>query len=48
MTNHEQTEFDDERTTSPMQSFDTRAVGIGALVAAAGLLVVFGIPLLLV
>ncbi|MEZ3116368.1 hypothetical protein RYH80_10650 [Halobaculum sp. MBLA0147] len=40
-------EFDDERVTSPMQAFSTSAVGTGAVVALVGLLVVFGLPLLL-
>jgi hypothetical protein len=37
-----------ERVTSPMQAFTTTEVGFGAAVAAVGLLVVFGLPLLLV
>lgn len=41
-------DFDYERVTSPMQAFDTSEVAVGALVAAVGLLVVFGLPLLLV
>lgn len=49
MTDHEQgRQFDYERTTSPMQSFGTRVVAVGALVALLGLLVVFGLPALLV
>ncbi len=41
-------EFDDERVTSPMQAFTGSEVGTGAVVALVGLLVTFGIPLLLV
>jgi hypothetical protein len=37
-----------ERVTSPMQSFTTTQVGLGTAVAVVGLLVVFGVPLLLV
>jgi hypothetical protein len=37
-----------ERVTSPMQSFTTAQVGLGAAVAVVGLLVVLGLPLLLV
>lgn len=40
-------EFDDDRVTSPMQSFGAGAVGVGTLVALVGLFVVFGVPLLL-
>ena len=40
-------EFDDERVTSPMQAFGASEVGTGAVVALVGLLVVFGVPLLL-
>lgn len=36
-----------ERVTSPMQEFDSREVGIGALILAVGLLVAFAIPLAL-
>ncbi|ERH13281.1 MAG: hypothetical protein J07HB67_02319, partial [halophilic archaeon J07HB67] len=35
-------EFDDERVTSPMQSFDASGVGVGWVVALVGLFVVFG------
>jgi len=37
-----------ERVTSPMQPFTTGQVGIGAGVAAVGLLIAFGLPLVLV
>jgi hypothetical protein len=37
-----------ERVTSPMQSFTTGQVGLGTAVAVVGLLVVFGVPLLMV
>jgi hypothetical protein len=37
---------DDERVTSPMQEFTTSQVGVGLVVLAVGLAVVFGIPLL--
>ena len=37
----------DHRQTAPQGSYTNRMVGIGALVAFVGLLVVFGIPLLL-
>ena len=40
-------EFDDERVTSPMQSFGGREVATGAVVALVGLFVVFGVPLVL-
>ena len=40
-------EFDDERVTSPMQAFGASQVATGAVVAAVGLFVVFGLPLLL-
>jgi hypothetical protein len=36
-----------ERVTAPMQSFTTAQVGLGAAVAVVGLLVTFGLPLLL-
>lgn len=36
-----------DRVTSPMQPFRLRSAGIGALVAAVGLAVVFGLPLVL-
>lgn len=35
-----------ERVTSPMQAYSTRAVGIGFVILAIGLLVTFAIPLL--
>ncbi|USZ68448.1 hypothetical protein NGM10_01605 [Halorussus salilacus] len=35
-----------ERTTSPMQEFTTREVGIGFAVLVVGLLVAFALPLL--
>lgn len=35
-----------ERVTSPMQPYSTRAVGIGLVILAIGLLVTFAIPLL--
>ncbi|MFC4358703.1 hypothetical protein ACFO0N_12200 [Halobium salinum] len=34
------------RTTSPMQAYSTKEVGIGFAVLLVGLLVVFGVPLL--
>lgn len=40
-------EFDDDRTTSPMQPFSTGQIAVGAVVTLVGLLVVFGLPLLL-
>ncbi|WP_313690889.1 DUF7550 family protein [Halorarum halobium] len=40
-------EFDDERITSPMQSFATGQVLTGALIALVGIAVAFGVPLLL-
>lgn len=40
-------EFDDDRVTSPMQPYSTKRLGIGAVVALVGLLVVFGLPLVL-
>ncbi|MFC6723869.1 hypothetical protein ACFQE1_05650 [Halobium palmae] len=36
-----------DRTTAPMQSYSTGQVGIGFAVLVVGLLVVFGVPLLL-
>ena len=38
---------EDERITSPMQSFTATQVGTGFVVLLVGLLVTFGIPLLL-
>lgn len=40
-------EFDEDRITSPMQPYSTRRLGIGAVVALVGLLVIFGLPYLL-
>ena len=40
-------EFEDDRITSPMQPYSTGQLGIGAAVAVVGLLIVFGLPLLL-
>lgn len=37
---------EDERVTSPMQSFSTSQVGIGLVILVVGLVVVFGLPLL--
>jgi hypothetical protein len=36
-----------DRETSPMQSFSTRDVGVGFAVMFVGLVVVFGLPLVL-
>ena len=36
-----------ERTTAPQSDYTDRDVGLGALIALAGLLVTFGLPLLL-
>lgn len=36
-----------ERTTAPQSPYSTRDVAVGALIAVVGLLVTFGIPLLL-
>jgi len=36
-----------ERTTAPQSPYTNRAVAVGAAVAAVGVLVTFGIPLLL-
>jgi len=38
---------EDHRITSPMQSFTTSQVGTGLVVLVVGLVVVFGVPLLL-
>jgi len=38
----------DERTTAPQSEYTTRDIGVGAAIAAVGLFVTFGIPLLLV
>lgn len=35
------------RATSPMDPFSLRDAGLGALILAIGLLIVFGVPLLL-
>lgn len=35
------------RTTSPMQAFDGRDVAVGLAVLAVGVLVAFGLPVLL-
>lgn len=40
-------ETDDGRVTSPMQSFGSREIGIGVLVAAVGIAVTFLLPLAL-
>jgi hypothetical protein len=45
---HGHGEEDAERVTAPMQQFSTAQVGLGAAVAVVGLLVTFGLPLLLV
>jgi len=37
----------DERSTAPQSDYTAREIGIGAAVAAAGLAVTFGVPLLL-
>jgi hypothetical protein len=37
---------EDERVTSPMQDFSTSQVGVGLVVLVVGLVVVFGLPLL--
>ena len=44
----EDTTASDDRVTSPMQSFSTSQVGVGVVVLLVGLLITFGIPLLLV
>lgn len=36
-----------ERTTAPQSDYTARDVAVGALVAAVGMVVVFGVPLLL-
>jgi hypothetical protein len=36
-----------DRETSPMQHFSTRDVGVGVAVMLVGLVVVFGLPLVL-
>ncbi|MFC7136763.1 DUF7550 family protein [Halobaculum litoreum] len=41
------TEFDYERVTSPMQPVTARKAAVGALVALVGIVVAFGLPLLL-
>ena len=38
---------DDERTTAPQSEYSMRDVALGAAVAAVGLAVTFGVPLLL-
>ncbi|MFC7098576.1 DUF7550 family protein [Halobaculum marinum] len=40
-------EFDYERVTSPMQAVTARQAAIGALIALVGIVVAFGLPLLL-
>lgn len=37
----------DDRTTAPQSPYTGRQVGIGALVALVGMLIVFGVPLIL-
>ncbi|QLG62883.1 DUF7550 family protein [Halorarum salinum] len=39
-------EFEDERVTSPMQPFTTGQVLTGAVVAAVGIALAFGLPFL--
>lgn len=46
MSGHEHTE-ELERVTSPMQAYTTSQVTIGFLVLLVGLVVTFGVPLLL-
>ncbi|WP_348610720.1 DUF7550 family protein [Halobaculum rarum] len=41
-------EFDYERVTSPMQEITTGQAVTGAVIALVGILVAFGLPLLLV
>lgn len=41
-------DLDADRTTAPMSEYSSRAVLVGALVAAIGMAVAFGIPLLAV
>lgn len=47
-TDHEvaSSEMHRERQTAPQQPYTTREIGIGALIAAVGACVTFGIPIL--
>jgi hypothetical protein len=47
MSDHEDHDEEPERTTSPMQPYTTSQVGIGVLVLLIGLVVTFGVPVLL-
>jgi hypothetical protein len=44
---HDDASYATERTTAPQSDYTTRDVAIGALVAAVGMVVVFGVPLAL-
>ncbi len=44
---HEEPGDDEGRTTAPQSEYTARDVAFGAVVAAVGLLVTFGVPLLL-
>ena len=44
---HEESDHGIERTTAPQAPYAGRHVAIGTVVALVGLLVVFGVPLLL-
>ena len=47
MDDHSHEPDPDARVTSPMQEFSSREAGIGAAVTLVGLLIAYGIPLLL-
>lgn len=47
MTDHSSESNSDKRVTAPMQEFGGREVGIGAVILLVGLLVAYGVPLLL-
>ncbi|PSQ23696.1 hypothetical protein BRD04_02670 [Halobacteriales archaeon QS_9_67_17] len=44
---HDHPDDESERTTAPQSDYTNRDVAVGAVVALVGLLVVFGVPLLL-
>ncbi|MDZ7746084.1 MAG: hypothetical protein U5K28_06055 [Halobacteriales archaeon] len=42
-----ESEYATERTTAPQSDYTNREVAAGAIVAAVGILITFGVPLLL-
>jgi hypothetical protein len=44
---HDHSDPGPDRETAPMQAYGSREVGLGAAITVIGLVVVFGLPLLL-